>query len=52
MDDFRVGAWLGRIAFISGGQKSEEGVSALEKRFESLPEKVKAYWVVGRVGRE
>jgi hypothetical protein len=32
VNDFRVGAWLGRIAFISGGQKSEEGVSALEKR--------------------
>jgi len=44
VDDFHVGPWLARIAFVSGAQKSEEGVSALEKRFGPLPEKVKAYW--------
>ncbi|KAH9985910.1 hypothetical protein BJV77DRAFT_1030743 [Russula vinacea] len=36
VDDFHVG---------SGAQKSEEGVSVLEKRFGPLPEKVKAYWI-------
>lgn len=44
VDDFHVGAWIARIAFVSGAPKSEEGVSALEKRFGPLPEKVKAYW--------
>jgi hypothetical protein len=44
VDDFHVGAWIARIALVSGAQKSEEGVSALEKRFGPLPEKVKAYW--------
>ncbi len=44
VDDFHVGAWLARIAFVSGAQQSEEGVSVLEKRFGHLPEKVKAYW--------
>lgn len=44
VDDFHVGAWIARIAFVSGAPKSEEGVSALEKRFGTLPEKVKAYW--------
>jgi len=43
VDDFRVGAWLAGIAFISGAQKSDEGVFALEKRFGPLPEKVKAH---------
>lgn len=44
VDDFHVGAWIARIAFVSGAQKSEEGASVLEKRFGPLPEKVKAYW--------
>lgn len=44
VDDFHVGAWLTRIAFLLGAQKSEEGVSALEKAFGPLPEKVKVYW--------
>ena len=44
VDDFHVGAWIARIAFVSGAAKSEEGVSALEKKFGPLPEKVKAYW--------
>jgi len=45
VDDFHVGAWIARIEFVSGAQKSEEGLSALEKRFGPLPEKVKAYWM-------
>ena len=44
VDDFHVGAWIARIAFVSGAQKSEEGLSALEKRFGPLPENVKEYW--------
>jgi len=44
VDDFHVGAWIARIAFVSGAQKSEEGLSALEKKFGPLDEKVKAYW--------
>jgi len=44
VDDFHVGAWLARIAFLVGAQKSEEGVSALEKKFGPLPEKVKVFW--------
>ena len=51
VDDFHVGAWIARIAFVSGGQKSEEGVSALEKRFGPLPEKVKGYWTAW-IGRD
>lgn len=45
VDDFHVGVWLARIAWSSGAQKSEEGVSVLEKRFGPLLEKVKAYWI-------
>ena len=44
VDDFHVAGWLARIAFLSGAQKSDEGVSALEKRFGPIPEKVKVYW--------
>ncbi|KAI0297054.1 hypothetical protein B0F90DRAFT_1635100, partial [Multifurca ochricompacta] len=44
IDDLHVGAWLARIAFLSGGQKSDQGVAALEKRFGPVPEKVKVYW--------
>jgi hypothetical protein len=44
VDDFHVGAWIARIAFVLGAQKSEEGVAVLEKNFGPLPEKVKAYW--------
>lgn len=51
VDDFHVGAWIARIAFVSGAQKSEEGLSALEKRFGPLPEKVKVYWAAW-VGRD
>jgi len=51
VDDFHVGAWIARIAFVSGAQKSDEGVSALEKRFGPLPENVKAYWTAW-IGRD
>ncbi|KAI0282030.1 hypothetical protein BC826DRAFT_1066882 [Russula brevipes] len=44
VDDFHVAAWLARIAFLLGAQKSEEGVAALEKTFGTLPEKVKVFW--------
>jgi hypothetical protein len=44
VDDYHVGAWLARIATLLGAEKSEGGVSALEKGFGPLPEKVKAYW--------
>ena len=44
VDDYHVGAWLARIAFLSGAKKSEEGVAALEKRFGPIPEKVRKYW--------
>lgn len=51
VDDFHVGAWIARIAFVSGAQKSEEGLAALEKRFGPLDEKVKAYWTAW-IGRD
>jgi hypothetical protein len=51
VDDFHVGAWIARIAFVSGAQKSDEGLSVLEKRFGPLDEKVKAYWTAW-VGRD
>jgi len=51
VDDFHVGAWIARIAFVSGAKKSEEGLSVLEKRFGPLPEKVKAYWTAW-IGRD
>jgi hypothetical protein len=44
VDDYHVGGWIARIAFLCGAKKSEEGVAALEKRFGPLPEKVKKYW--------
>jgi hypothetical protein len=44
VDDFHVGAWLARIAFVKGAQKSDTGVAALEKAFGPLPEKVKVFW--------
>jgi len=44
VDDYHVGAWIARIAFLLGAQKSDEGISALEKTFGPMPEKVKVYW--------
>jgi glutathione S-transferase len=43
--DFHVGAWLGRIAAVSGAKTSEEGVKALEGAFgKQVPEAVSDYW--------
>ncbi len=44
VDDYHVGAWIARIAFVSGAQKSDDGIVALEQRFDRVPEKVQAYW--------
>ena len=44
VDDYHVAAWIARIAFRLGAQKSDEGISVLEKTFGPIPEKVKAYW--------
>ncbi|KAH8988382.1 hypothetical protein EDB92DRAFT_1948056 [Lactarius akahatsu] len=44
VDDYHVGAWIARIAFLLGAQKSDEGVAVLEKGFGPIPEKVKVYW--------
>jgi len=43
VDDFHVAAWLARIASVVGAQKSEEGVSALEKRFRPIPQEVEVF---------
>lgn len=51
VDDFHVGAWIARIAFVSGAQKSEEGLNALEERFGQIPEKVQEYWTAW-IGRD
>ena len=50
VDDFHVGAWLARVAFLLGAHTSKEGVDALQRRFGPLPENVKLYWAawVGR----
>jgi hypothetical protein len=48
VDDFHVGAWLARIAFVLGAQISDAGVAALGREFGPLPEKVKVFrsaWV-------
>jgi len=44
VDDCHVAAWLARIASVVGAQKSDDGVSALEKRFGPIPQKVKVFW--------
>ncbi|KAH9957533.1 hypothetical protein BC827DRAFT_1270230 [Russula dissimulans] len=44
VDDFHVAAWLVRIAYVVGAQKSDEGVSALERRFRPIPHKIKVFW--------
>ena len=44
-DDFHVGAWLTRVAWIAGATKDEEGYKALEKELNApVPAKVAAYW--------
>ncbi|KAH9952490.1 hypothetical protein BC827DRAFT_1349874 [Russula dissimulans] len=40
VDGFHVAAWLVRIAYVVGAQKSDEGVSALKKRFRPIPHKI------------
>ncbi|KAH7924867.1 hypothetical protein BV22DRAFT_1065965 [Leucogyrophana mollusca] len=43
-DDFHLGAWLARIAFVAGGG-DENGVTAMEKELgEVVPQKVARYW--------
>jgi hypothetical protein len=44
VDDFHFGAWLARVASLLGAHTSKEGVDALQRRFEPLPENVKLYW--------
>ncbi|KAH9957492.1 hypothetical protein BC827DRAFT_1157222 [Russula dissimulans] len=39
-DDFHVAEWLAGIAYVVCVQKSDEGVSALEKRFRPIPHKI------------
>lgn len=46
VDDFHVGAWLARVAFLLGAHTSNEGVDALQRGFGPLPENVKLYWAV------
>ncbi|PSR72393.1 hypothetical protein PHLCEN_2v11736 [Hermanssonia centrifuga] len=44
-DDFHIGAWLARVAWVSGADKEEEGYKALEKELKApVPEKVVSYW--------
>jgi len=44
VDDCHVTAWLARIVSVVGAQKSDEGVSALAKRFGPIPQKVNVFW--------
>lgn len=44
-DDFHVGAWLTRVAWICGATNDAEGYKALEKELKvPVPEKVASYW--------
>jgi len=44
-DDFHVGAWLTRVAWVAGATKDAEGIKALEKELKGgIPRKVEAYW--------
>ena len=44
-DDFHLGAWLTRIAAVSGAQKPEEAAEKLAASFGApVPERVLAYW--------
>lgn len=43
--DFHVGAWLARIAAVSGAKQSDEGLQTLEKAFgKAVFESVALYW--------
>lgn len=44
-DDFHVGAWLARVAWITGAAKEADGYEKLEKELKvSVPAKVASYW--------
>lgn len=44
-DDFHVGAWLARVAWVSGADKDSEGYKALEKEVGGpVHPKIVAYW--------
>lgn len=44
-DDFHVGAWLVRVAWIAGATKDADGYKALEKELKtSVSPKVASYW--------
>lgn len=44
-DDFHLGAWLARIAFVAGGGNEQDGVRALENGLGiELHPKISAYW--------
>ncbi|KAI0762916.1 hypothetical protein C8Q74DRAFT_188390 [Fomes fomentarius] len=44
-DDLHLGAWLARIAFLTGGKSDKEGYKALQKETKKpVPTKVAAYW--------
>ncbi|KAI8995559.1 hypothetical protein BD414DRAFT_245103 [Trametes punicea] len=44
-DDFHLGAWLVRIAHLSGAKADKDGIKALEKETKKpIPPKVVAYW--------
>ena len=44
-DDFHVGAWLVRVAWVLGATKDEDGYKALEKELKTdVSPKVAAYW--------
>ena len=44
-DDYHVGAWLTRVAWVAGAEKTPEGYTALDKELKTdVPPKVAAYW--------
>ena len=44
-DDFHLGAWIARVAFLTGGTPDKEGYKALEKETKGpVPAKIAAYW--------
>jgi hypothetical protein len=44
-DDFHVGAWLARIASLSGVENAADDLAVLENELgEPIPEKLAAYW--------
>lgn len=44
-DDFHLGAWIARIAFLLGGSQDKDGCKAFEKETKQAPDpKLAAYW--------